>query len=176
AVQSAFEARLCSLPPQASGPFHEAAALPRKWRYVEALPENTQGKIGRDELLGCFESRSQAAQLLPGAVVHAAENELHIVFDLQPTDAVFAGHFPQAPILPAVVQVGWVIGHAQHRWYADDAFAAIEQLKCSEPVLPGRPLRTHIVNLGDGAVKFTSTVEARTVARGRINFARHDQS
>ncbi len=59
--------------------------------------------------------------------------------------AWFAGHFPGAPILPAVAQVDLVARVAAESGAADGFLAVLDNLRLSAPVRPGDRLELHLV-------------------------------
>lgn len=115
----------------------ERVALPRRFRYVDALPVNAQGKVTEASLLALFRP------LLPPAVWKAqsavsALAELHITDDL----LAFDGHFPEAPLLPGVVQLDWAITFGRRCFpMMPRRFLRVTQLKFQRPVVPGSLLQ-----------------------------------
>ncbi|HXC64186.1 MAG TPA: AMP-binding protein, partial [bacterium] len=81
-----------------SGRF-EAVAQPRRWRWVEELPQNAMGKATASALEALF-ARGQAP-LLPDLVfVRAEAKSVELELLLAPDLHWFRGHFPSAAILP----------------------------------------------------------------------------
>lgn len=122
----------------------EAVGLPRRWRFVQALPLNAQGKVTQALLLGLFEPAGESAELprdFPPVQWHLREKAqalaaLNIHAGLQ----VFDGHFPQAPILPGVAQLHWIILLARECFEVPTHFVRMEVLKFVHPVQPGTTL------------------------------------
>jgi 3-hydroxymyristoyl/3-hydroxydecanoyl-(acyl carrier protein) dehydratase len=73
--------------------------------------------------------------------------------------ACFPGHFPGAPVLPGVVQVGWALRLAAARWGCPARCLAMEALKFQRLLQPGDQV--------------TLTVRLDR-ARGKLHFA-YDQ-
>ena len=92
------------------------AALPKRWRFVEALPENAMGKRMVHEIVQLFQSpvsapphtdaRGNDPQIL---AVRRFDGGCEIDCAVPPDLSYFDGHFPATPILPGVVQVDWVV-------------------------------------------------------------------
>ncbi|MCY1397497.1 D-alanine--poly(phosphoribitol) ligase subunit 1 [compost metagenome] len=113
----------------------EALALPRRWRLLRQMPLNTQGKLPQanvDALL--LAKRPQAAEILGQALV---DGELRLQLAVPPDLAYFSGHFPQAPVLPGVVQVEWVMELARQVLDLSGKFAGMEVLKFQHLIRPG---------------------------------------
>ena len=92
--------------------FH-AVVIPRKWRFVDAIPVNAQGKR-LQSMLNAYFTRPDKKLLGPirdpiilqkDAYENKAEYTLRIPQDL----AYFEGHFKNTPILPGVVQLDWAV-------------------------------------------------------------------
>lgn len=118
----------------------EPTVLPRKWRYVEAIPRDAQGKVHREAVRALFDEKDEP-------VVTAVERDgsriavsLHV-----PADCVFFdGHFPSFQLLPGVVQVDWVMRFARRYLGITSDPEEIPRLKFARPILPGSPLRMEI--------------------------------
>lgn len=111
----------------------DRVAWPRQWRYVNALPVNTQGKVTEADLQRLFDDHEPDGvrwleQGPTQARVELVANEGH---------AAFAGHFPAAAILPGVVQLDWAINLARQAFAIAAPVCRLEVLKFQAPVLPG---------------------------------------
>ena len=109
----------------------EPVTLPRRWRYVDALPADAMGKVTDAALQRLFSSplptpdwqRREAA---------AAEAELEISADLQ----VFDGHFPGQPVLPGVAQIDWAVSLARQVFALPEQVRRLEAVKFRALVQP----------------------------------------
>jgi hypothetical protein len=116
-------------------PGFESLAIPRTWRFFAQLPANAQGKLPR----GVFEAAAgprplaPEAQELPRLADHERRYRLEIPCDL----AHFSGHFPTAPVVPGVVQIGWAMSLAQRDLHPELRFAGMEALKFQRLLRPG---------------------------------------
>ncbi|WP_249678202.1 acyl-CoA synthetase family protein [Pseudomonas abieticivorans] len=116
----------------------EALALPRRWRLLSQLPFNSQGKLPQnlvDSIL--LDPRPKMPEVLGQQQV---ENELHVQLMVPPDLACFSGHFPQAPVLPGVVQVDWAMALGQQLLALPPRFAGMQVLKFQQLVRPGDQL------------------------------------
>lgn len=112
----------------------EAMALPRRWRFIEQLPLNAQGKIIHSQVMDILQQERPKLPIVQQAT-GADFNwqlELKIPHDL----AYFSGHFPSAPVLPGVVQVDWALHLAQQHMSLPCDFAGMEVLKFQQLVRP----------------------------------------
>lgn len=123
----------------------EPVGLPRRWRFVDALPLNPQGKVTQVLLLALF-SPEQARQAVvdkgfPPVQWHLREAAQALAaLDIHAGLHVFEGHFPQAPILPGVAQLHWAITLARDCFDVPACFLRMDVLKFMRPVLPGTTL------------------------------------
>lgn len=115
---------------------HDAVTRPRRWRFVEALPVNAQGKTAESALLALFRPQMPEPcwQLREPA---RAELELQLDAGL----AVFDGHFPGTPILPGVAQLDWAVRFAREVFAMPPRFVRMEALKFQRVARPGDHLQ-----------------------------------
>jgi uncharacterized membrane protein len=118
---------------QAAG--DDALSTPLVWRFVERLPEPSQV----DALLRA--PLPQAALVLG----EHRDGDSHVL-DLElPLDlACFAEHFPQAPVLPGVLQIGWALELAAPRLGTPTTCRAMDGLKFQRLLRPGDRVRLRL--------------------------------
>jgi acyl-coenzyme A synthetase/AMP-(fatty) acid ligase/3-hydroxymyristoyl/3-hydroxydecanoyl-(acyl carrier protein) dehydratase len=124
----------------------EPVALPRIWRYLEALPTNAQGKTTHAELLLLIAGEASRPTL---PLERLLERDAHrAVFELTaPRDLVyFDGHFAGAPILAGVVQVDWVIHYGRQCFDLPPLFCAIHRLKFQRVITPEIPFTLELIH------------------------------
>jgi acyl-coenzyme A synthetase/AMP-(fatty) acid ligase/3-hydroxymyristoyl/3-hydroxydecanoyl-(acyl carrier protein) dehydratase len=119
----------------------DRVALPRRWRFVDVLPVNAQGK-STEALLGALFAPAVATRTHRPTPHWRIKEPTHAQASiaLAPDLLVFDGHFPQAPILPGVAQVDWAIAFARERFEMPARFVRLDALKFSQPALPGMHL------------------------------------
>ena len=145
----------------------EALALPRRWRLLRQLPLNAQGKLAQAEVEALLLApRAKSPQVLQQAEV---DGEWNLQLAVPPDLAYFSGHFPQAPVLPGVVQVEWALQLGQQLMALPEKFAGMEVLKFQQLVRPGDEIQLHLrFDPARGKLYFTYRNETATCSSGRI--------
>ena len=138
--------------------FIENTVSPKKWRYLEELPQNTEGKIRmRDiqSLFGLAESpnfkilkfRREPGVLTAKLLFPAASD-------------YFDNHFPEFKLLPAVVQVDMVLRLARNFLDVPKELSKMNRTRFACPILPDVPVVVKITYDADaGKVIFAYTSE-----------------
>lgn len=113
--------------------FEEAAALPRRWRFVAAIPSDDRGKQPLALLTALFHQdqdlpEEQSETISPDAV--------RVWFDVSADHRYFQGHFPNLPILPGVAQVHWATLYTRKYFGVTTPVTSIQRLKFVQPVAP----------------------------------------
>jgi acyl-CoA synthetase (AMP-forming)/AMP-acid ligase II len=146
---------------------HDAVTRPRRWRFVDALPVNVQGKTTQSALLALLRPTQPQPRWLRR---DACSAELELELDSQLL--VFDGHFPQASILPGVAQTHWAIGFAREAFMLPTRFLRLEMLKFQQVARPGQTLRLCLDwDQARGALSFRYESQIGTHASGRAVFS-----
>lgn len=144
-------------------------ALPRSWRYLDALPVNAQGKTTHAELIALLDKRPTLPQ--PFLLKQDAQQ---VSLDLTiPTDLFyFDGHFPESPILPGVVQIDWVIHFGKQYFALPAVFCGVQALKFNNVIQPGKTVTLDMQHdVSKSALAFRLYSPMGQHASGRILFA-----
>ena len=137
--------------------FIENTVLPKKWRYLEELPQNTEGKIRMRDVQSLFElAESTNFKILkfrrePGALT------VKLLFPV--TSDFFDGHFPNYKLLPAVAQVDMVMRLARNFLNAPKEILKINRTRFINPIFPDVPVFVKInydADVGKIVFEFTS--------------------
>lgn len=130
---------------QAAG--DDALSTPLVWRFVSALPDVSR-----------IDDTLRAELPAEPVVLGEHRDDEGIVIDLElPLDlACFAEHFPEAPVLPGVLQVDWALSFAASRLGTPTTCRGMDALKFQRLLRPGD--RTQLVLRLD-------------TERGRLQFA-----
>ena len=147
----------------------DRVALPRRWRFVDALPVNAQGKT-TEALLGALFAPRPVRPVPKWRIAEPAHAQASLA--LAPELLVFDGHFPGAPILAGVAQVDWAIAFARERFEMPPRFIRMEALKFSQPALPGMHLDLELHwNAAAATLQFEYRSTAGRHSSGRVVFA-----
>lgn len=117
----------------------EKTAIPRRFRFVEEMPMNAQGKTRMADLAILFERNPR--KVLP--VVQSVErsgNKLVLILWVPEDLDYFPGHFPQYPVLPGVTQLLWVRHFAKLHLDFSGSVRRMSQVKFKSMVRPGTTL------------------------------------
>lgn len=173
----------------------EPVALPRRVRPLAALPRNSQGKLAYAELKAlCLQELPLQPRTLPDTErshshatfaaaeplrwppireqVQQAEGEsqrMTLALWLDPKLLWFQGHFPQAPLLPGVVQIHLAIHYAQQLLGVQGAFAGMEMVKFQQPLRPATMVTLQLLwQPVTGKLHFTYLLGDEPASSGRI--------
>ncbi|MDR1759522.1 MAG: AMP-binding protein [Fibrobacter sp.] len=115
----------------------ERTVLPKKWRYSESLPGDTQGKIKRKEIEQLFVKESQNVIVRD---VRVCEDKMEVLLTVPKSSDYYDGHFNEFHLLPAVVQIDLAIRFSHEYLQSSLRFSKISRVKFVKPVLPDTPI------------------------------------
>ena len=103
-------------------------------------------------------------------VLEQSGERLVIVMELQPDMPCFAGHFEELPVLPGVVQIGWVVEFAQRYFGATFLHRALHSVKFQQLVRPPVQLTLTVQWLAERELlKFTYSNKRGRSSSGAIS-------
>ncbi|MES2162330.1 MAG: AMP-binding protein [Pseudomonadota bacterium] len=155
----------------------DAVALPRRWRYLEQMPLNAQGKTTQAALLALLGGDDGAAGRRPRL---PQLRELERELDREPQRMLlevsapanllyFDGHFDAAPVLPGVVLVDWAIHYGRQYFKLPPRFKGINALKFQQVIQPETPVQLELLHeVAKGCLQFRYVSEAGQHASGRV--------
>jgi acyl-coenzyme A synthetase/AMP-(fatty) acid ligase/uncharacterized membrane protein len=135
--------------------FFENTVLPKKWRYLEALPLDAQGKKKKLEIEALFAtSRNDAApnavfmhsisgmrEIPREKVLEQGDDHVLLEFSVPKESGYFRGHFPEYNILPGVALFEMVMRMASRYLGTGINISRFKRIKFSAIIRPGIPLR-----------------------------------
>ncbi|ODS23631.1 hypothetical protein AB835_07920 [Candidatus Endobugula sertula] len=152
----------------------ERPLLPRRWRYQQQLPTNSQGKVQQQKLLDLFmvpsSTRPQHTQQtiskrprLPTELTCKKKrgDDWQLTLYVQEDLLFFDGHFDKTPILPGVVQIHWAEHFARRLFTVKGQFIRLEAIKFQQVIPAGHQV---ILNISYHSEK------------QKINFSYHSDS
>ncbi len=92
-------------------------------------------------------------------------------FAIEPDHPVFAGHFPDQPIVPGVVLLDHVQQLIHEGLDAGAVVTGIPAAKFLRPVLPGEPLLVGIESTAPGQLRFVCCAGGKVAAQGTFRLA-----
>lgn len=145
-------------------------AIPAKWRFIDEIPTNLQGKIIKAEIERLF-SQNLAEPVLTAKQIGSESFTLSMVF--LPDSEYFKGHFPAAPILPAFMQIHFVMYFAAKYWphvvsSMDAYFETISRLKFTNILAPGVNVSLEVTK-ADKTLKFKYFNDKAVFSSGVLN-------
>ncbi|EJN09279.1 AMP-binding protein [Herbaspirillum sp. YR522] len=150
----------------------EGLALPRLWRYLDAMPVNAQGKLTQAALSALLDAAPTPPARPTQPQVREIERSQHrVVLALQvPLDLLyFDGHFPATPILPGVVQTDWALSLGRRYFALPPRFLGLQALKFQRVIVPGASVTLELQHDTERqALSFQLHSEGQQHASGRF--------
>jgi len=142
----------------------EPSVLPRRFRYLEAMPVNSQGKSTEAALVALFDSRRP-----PLRVLEHTEDRAVLHIETPASLPYFKGHFPEKAILPGVAQIEWALQLGRELFTLPPEFVRMEAVKFQQLIVPETLLTLELTwTQAKGSLQFKFTSEAGTHGSGRI--------
>jgi len=147
----------------------EAVVLPRRWRIVDQMPYNQQGKLPQEALRQLFvREPTRWPEIIHQEIL---DNQLTITCRVSAELIYFDGHFPENPILPGIVQVHWAEAFGRRHLAVEGVFDRLEVIKFQQVIVPGTDVK---IKLSYDAMKsklsFSYTSGKGAHSSGRICF------
>ncbi|MFC5474836.1 AMP-binding protein [Paraherbaspirillum soli] len=157
----------------------ERIALPRSWRYLEALPLNAQGKTTHADLLALLDPNPvpAATPITKPNTRLLEQDQACVVLELSvpPELLYFNGHFDGAPILPGVVQTDWAIAYGRAYFALPPRFLGMHALKFQRVIQPGMVVQLELQHdVAKSWLTFRLASAAGQHASGRVMFGAAD--
>ncbi len=129
--------------------FFEAVVLPRKWRYLDAIPQNAMGKRKKDEIKALFEKKIEDIHGIAFAIKEQEENKVAVTFAAPESCDFYDGHFPEKKFLPAVAQFHIAVKVAEQYFKVEIPMVETKRIKFSHPILPEKTMVLNIACEGN---------------------------
>ncbi len=144
-------------------------AIPRHWRFLNAMPVDSQGKTSQRVLAELFRM-----SLPPCMVLQRTEDSAQLELNVNKDLVVFDGHFSQhAAVVPGVALIDWAIKNGRALFPLHPRFVRIEALKFQQVIRPDTDVKLEIQwNETKGMLVFRYESIHGAHANGRILFSR----
>lgn len=146
----------------------EPAERPKHWRFVGAMPVNSQGKRQLASLARLFDAESMLT------VLRAAPRSIEAtraLIDFTPTPDLrwFDGHFPGAPIMPGIAQVHIAARLAEDLWSFEPSSSTLHRVKFRKPMKPDRPVELDLsIEPARRRIAFRFTSNGEPISEGVV--------
>lgn len=149
----------------------EAVVVPRRWRFVEEMPYNRQGKLPLENLRALF---AKTEALWPQVLEREVDENQVILRCLIPPQLIyFDGHMPERPIVPGIAHVHWAAHYGLELFPIHGHFERLEVVKFMQVILPEYPITiTLTYNDKNGKLSFRFESDRGVHSSGRICFSR----
>ena len=151
------------------------AARPKRWRFVEVLPENAMGKRTMHEMVQLFQPpafappHNDAPKVGPQIVALRRFDDGCEIDSAVPSDlSCFNGHFPAMPILPGVVQIDWVVRLANQYLSLGTEAASAFQVKFRRIIGKGQLFTLRLRILPARRLAFEYRIDGETASSGSV--------
>lgn len=142
-------------------------ATPRRFRLVDQLPRNSQGKLQQSKLTALFKE-----QRLPQVIqIQQHTDSAVFKFYLARNNVYLAGHFPGKPILPGVTQLYWAEYYGRQYLHLSGHFCGMKAVKFQTLSLPDCVLELSLSFEADtGRLDFHFSSKAGQHSKGHLYF------
>jgi acyl-coenzyme A synthetase/AMP-(fatty) acid ligase/3-hydroxymyristoyl/3-hydroxydecanoyl-(acyl carrier protein) dehydratase len=151
----------------------EPVTLPRLWRFPEALPYNTQGKVTEESLVTLCQVPPPLQPTEPVLLAKELTDTGYVLHCTVPENLFYlSGHFPQIAVVPGVCQLRWVIKSIETHSRGLLPITALEAIKFHRILFPGQAFFLE-VKFDRQASTWTYCLfsEEQTFASGRLRVA-----
>lgn len=117
----------------------EPVAIPRRYRVVEHIPLNPQGKHSLPEMQEFFKESTNDEPKLKPTIISEERSENGIILKMRVDEDIeyFKGHFNSFQLLPGVAQVDWAVHYGTTMLNTPTVFQGMEVIKFFKPLQPG---------------------------------------
>jgi 3-hydroxymyristoyl/3-hydroxydecanoyl-(acyl carrier protein) dehydratase len=121
--------------------FFEPVVLPKKWRYLDALPTDAQGKKQHLEIKSLFASPDPNPYgylhgICQEKTLEKTDTSAEIELFIPGTSEYFDGHFPEFKLLPGVAQIELVVRIAARHFGTSLYVSKAKRIKFSHIIAP----------------------------------------
>lgn len=155
--------------------FLENTVLPKRWRYLEELPQDAMGKIRTRDIVSLFEiPESPNFRILK---YDLKGDRVAVKIVIPASSDYYDGHFPEFKLLPAVAQVDLVLRLFRGFSKKTLKFKRISRTKFMGPIFPDKPFFAEYSYLPEtGKLSFKLVAEdGKSLSAGTVEFEKDAQ-
>ena len=146
----------------------DRVTIPRKWRFVDELPANEQGKSPAAMLLALFEPIRALRLPLVTAMEWCNDNETTLTLFVPKRIVYFEGHFPGTPVLPGIAQLFWVAHFARQLFGLEADWRQMEAIKFNRIVSPDTTVMLRLALRDRRRLQFSYAIDGVVCSSGRF--------
>ena len=132
-------------------PIFPKGTVPKRFRFVTELPRNPQGKVLAAEIVRILE-----------------RSETRLRFD--GTEKFFQGHFPEAPVLPGVVQLGLAVEEARKVGGFAAPLSEVKKMKFVQVIEPGQDILLRVAKKNEREAEYEFSRGGKLCSSGVLRF------
>ena len=166
----------------------EAVVLPRRWRFVQQLPYNSQGKLPLKTLQSMFHNLQPSFNTESTGTIDSMIHKESAKWPLINSESVteyqvtlhcyiaadliyFDGHFADNPVLPGIVQIHWAEAYGREFLAVRGQFKRLEAIKFQKVIPPAQEITVTLSYDPDsGKLSFSYTSDKGVHSSGRLCF------
>ena len=145
--------------------WYEKTALPKKFRFVNEIPTNQQGKILKNQVKALFETKITEPVMTN---IKTTANKIAMDLFFLKDAPYFEGHFPKYPILPGVIQTHFVFEFLKIYFKKTPQKYTISKLKFSSLILPNINVHFEMEKLNENEYTFIYQNAEKLYSSGKI--------
>ncbi|TJY58293.1 acyl-CoA synthetase [Sinimarinibacterium sp. CAU 1509] len=102
--------------------------------------------------------------------VERVDGAVELALNVPASLACFPDHFPNYPMLPGVLQIGWAVDAARREFAVSGAARRIVGLKFMQPIRPGADIALRLERMAPGEIRFSYRCGDTGCSSGRLQF------
>jgi len=126
--------------------FFEHIVIPKKLRFLDVLPVNSQGKKNKEKIKLLFIDKTAFEKNtdITEKIIEKTDTSVTLEFSVPGSNPYFDGHFPEFKILPGVAQTELVIRYASRFLGTGIDISEIKRLKFASFIQPDTTAVLHL--------------------------------
>jgi len=151
----------------------EKVTFPRKWKFVQQVPANTQGKRQLSTIKSMFSDEISIPPLpqIAKPIISESSENVSLPFFVPNTLSLLEGHFPQHPIVAGVVQIYWADSYARKYYDISSTACKLNQIKFKKLLKSAAHYQLNLSRVKAGkSIKFEICDPENIYASGQLSY------